>query len=540
MMKGNIRFLPNLLSRGHHDVTGGGGGGIGNNRNDPSNKNRSLPTKQQQLARSKPNLSNTLTQLQRKQNQHPHQQLPQQNKLLSHNAAHVLYTGRRHDYDDNDENESNNSSNDGDGYAIEVYSNCDESVSSLNDSCMDGASVTGGYNVHHNDNDNNILPSTTLDQQQPQLYNINHHHQPTTLLLNHATSLVVGIVPMTLSTTTTSNNNSIATPSWMTRTQPSNNHNNNDPLYSNNNNISFDETEETSYRIDIEQPKLQQQQYVQQSLLQVPYIEEYNNQQANIVDDTSLLNKIDGRLRTIVPLITGTCSPKKKKKKQQSKRSTTTTISNQEKQQGVTKTHNHTSIVQSSTTMTSTATNSTCSNHKGVGGIGGVLPTIETTSVTSHTTLPPENSSRTERNHRQSSTDVDHKQLPEQQQQHQEERLPKRFKILFILGCMLLFISILIAIIGLLVTHQSNQHHEKQLASSSLNQNNINANTINDTIPPYNSSNASNIFNDEASSPSTTTTRIPDVVPTASPSTTKLKGNTKVGSNENHQHLYRK
>jgi hypothetical protein len=84
-------------------------------------------------------------------------------KLLSDNAAQVLYGSRRNnDEDDDTEGDGGNVN----GYALELYSDCGESVSSLNDSCFGGASVTGGYN----------LPGSVSP-------------------LKHATSLAVGIVP---------------------------------------------------------------------------------------------------------------------------------------------------------------------------------------------------------------------------------------------------------------------------------------------------------------------------------------------------------
>lgn len=88
-----------------------------------------------------------------------------QQKVLSNNAVHALYGGRRSDDDDASEGGA-------EGYALELYSDCGESVSSLNDSCFGGASVTGGYNIH----------SSPLKEAM-------------TSPLKQATSLVVGVVP---------------------------------------------------------------------------------------------------------------------------------------------------------------------------------------------------------------------------------------------------------------------------------------------------------------------------------------------------------
>jgi hypothetical protein len=86
-------------------------------------------------------------------------------KVLSNNAAHALYGGRRRSEDDDEE-----VGEEAVGYALELYSDCGESVSSLNDSCFGGASVTGGYN----------LPSSPAKTASP---------------MKQATSLVVGVVP---------------------------------------------------------------------------------------------------------------------------------------------------------------------------------------------------------------------------------------------------------------------------------------------------------------------------------------------------------
>jgi hypothetical protein len=90
-------------------------------------------------------------------------------KVLSNNAVHALYGGRRRSEEDDDE-----VGEDEEGYALELYSDCGESVSSLNDSCFGGASVTGGYN----------LPRTSSPTK-----------EATPSPLKQATSLVVGVVP---------------------------------------------------------------------------------------------------------------------------------------------------------------------------------------------------------------------------------------------------------------------------------------------------------------------------------------------------------
>ena len=171
-------------------------------------------------------------------------QLPPQ---LSNNAAHALYTGRRHDdYDDDDD-----SGNEKGEYALEF--DCEESVSSLNDSCFGGASVTGGYNIYSTEEPPEELIGSPIMKQ--------------------ATSLAVGRVPSTMCLPSVSDH------------------------------PSFD-TEDLSYFVhDVEQPTI------------LPPVHNNNIEDCIEVEcENSLINAKDGRLRTMMPILTGTLSPKPKRR----------------------------------------------------------------------------------------------------------------------------------------------------------------------------------------------------------------------------------
>lgn len=200
----------------------------------------------------KQKLSTTLAHIHRQQLLHEQQQ-----QQLSQNAAHALYTGRRQDrinhHMRDDDDDDSTTSNAAEGYALEF--DCGESVSSLNDSCFGGASVTGGYNIY---------PSTTITEP-----NVNEQQQSPMKL---ATSLVVGVVP-SISGMSVSDH------------------------------PSFD-TEDISYFVhDVEQPPM---------LSPLP-LTHTNSNHIELLEENSLINAKDGRLRTMKPILTGTLSPKQKR-----------------------------------------------------------------------------------------------------------------------------------------------------------------------------------------------------------------------------------
>jgi hypothetical protein len=312
MLKGSGRLmLPNFfVSRGsgkrendnpttnHH---------YPNDRQHTTNHTSSTTSGNARVKVKKATLGATLAQIHREQQQ-------QQKNKLSQNAAFALYAGRRREDDENDDDDEDDNALTGrdHGYALELDDYDNESVSSLNDSCFGGASVTGGYNVYSS--------TTDLTMRSP---------------MKQAMSLAVGVVP-----TLTDINNT--TPSVASST-----------------------TDDVSYLIhDIERPS------VQQLFPPPPPLHETQQQQQQQIDeeDNSMFNHKNGRLRTMIPILKGTISPKKQKRKtQQHRRAPDANESN---------TNNNTTkkilvddptklcIIPSSTTTTESTINRSGSNHK--------------------------------------------------------------------------------------------------------------------------------------------------------------------------------
>jgi hypothetical protein len=480
MLKGPVRFLPGLLSaksgkrnenRGSNNDTTGT---APNDVNIHGNKavlrlphSVSQPrTSHPQPQPPKQKLSTTLAHIHRQQLLHEQQQ-----QQLSQNAAHALYTGRRQDrmnhhlHDDDDDSTSSNAA---EGYALEF--DCGESVSSLNDSCFGGASVTGGYNIY---------PSTTMAEP-----NVTEQQQQSPM--KQATSLVVGVVP-SISGMSVSDH------------------------------PSFD-TEDISYFVhDVERPPM---------LSPLP-LTHTNSNSIELVEENSLINAKDGRLRTMKPILTGTLSPKQKRHRSVRRNPP----------------NNHTStvlLVPSSTALT-TSDSTGNGNHHPSNCSGNTVRSsavqqpqkdtpslmISTTSSESHhesqivemiapnttstsTTTDTFNKQRTPLASSTSLCGKCHYYPPWLQ------RVPFWLKVLLFIGWILLLVAIIIAIIGGIVSsvHRNNSSNENN--SASLNDYN-NHHVYNDTIT---TDPTSNIFIE----PNSTITMVsPTITPSVAPSNHRPK-----------------
>ena len=396
---------------------------------------------------SKPQkLSATLAQIHRQQL--IHEQHPQQQQL-SHNAAHALYTGRRQDYinhhhqNDDDDDDSTSSNLPNVGYALEF--DCGESVSSLNDSCFGGASVTGGYNIYSS-------TANSAGQQPP----------PQSSPMKQATSLAVGVVP-SISVLSVSDH------------------------------PSFD-TEDISYFVhDVEQPPI---------VSPLPPHTHTNN--SNEVEENSLINAKNGRLRTMMPILTGTLSPKQKRSRwmtgshpppnsdrtgrngnhHPTVRSSSVVLTQPQKE--------HTATAASSTKSWMISTTSSEQSHH-------EHPIMERT-------IPP-NTTTTSTNTMMTTT-THHK---ERCYPSWLQRVPLWLKVLLCIGWMLLLLAIVTAIIGGIVSSVHNNNNNKNQSSASLYDNNHPL--VNDTIDPK----ASNVFFVPPNATTTVTPIVTTIPPTMSP-----------------------
>ena len=459
MMKGPGRFLPGWLSssaRNDNDHDHSKPGSTGGTSHVHGNKAvLRLPYSSSSASASPPpphhrpsskpqKLSTTLAQIHRQQLIHEQQQ-----QQLSHNAAHALYTGRRQDYinhhhqNDDDDDDSTSSNLPNVGYALEF--DCGESVSSLNDSCFGGASVTGGYNIYSS-------TANSAGQQPP----------PQSSPMKQATSLAVGVVP-SISVLSVSDH------------------------------PSFD-TEDISYFVhDVEQPPI---------VSPLPPHTHTNN--SNEVEENSLINAKNGRLRTMMPILTGTLSPKQKRSRwmtgshpppnsdrtgrngnhHPTVRSSSVVLTQPQKE--------HTATAASSTKSWMISTTSSEQSHH-------EHPIMERT-------IPP-NTTTTSTNTMMTTT-THHK---ERCYPSWLQRVPLWLKVLLCIGWMLLLLAIVMAIIGGIVSSVHNNNNNNNQSSASLYDNNHPL--VNDTIDPK----ASNVFFVPPNATTTVTPIVTTIPPTMSP-----------------------
>jgi hypothetical protein len=478
MPKGSVRFLPNLLSSRSGKQNDHHGSKDATKEANTHGKDAVLrlpyssqaPQRNHSTSQPKQKLSATLAQLHRQQLRHeapPH---------LSQNAAHALYTGRRQDrvnrdvkYNDdvNDDEESTCSSNAPGGYALEF--DCGESVSSLNDSCFGGASVTGGYNIY---------PASTTTMRkvtEPQV----QYESP----MKQATSLVVGKVPSICGLSVSDH-------------------------------PSFD-TEDISYYVhDVEQPPM---------LSPLPLTQSDNS---NEVEENSLINAKDGRLRTMMPILTGTLSPKQKRGRSfqrgnsSAKCRDSATVENG-------KDHTHT------TNTTSAAVQAASILPRKVDTTSSLM--ISTTSSETHhesqivEMIAPQTTSNTTTTSTSSTSRNNKRRFTCYPLWLQ--RVPFWMKVSLYVGWVLLLLAIIVAIVGGIVSsiHQKNINDS---SAASLYDDHVKPNIYNDTItadPTWNNDN--NIFREPNTTDDTIVAAHPTVAPSISPSSIRRP---KPNKNNNH------